>query len=59
MAQIAIHAGGITVEIEDEDSGFKPLARKAERLVNDLIDRLTSLALDDGDDEEDEEVEDG
>ena len=52
MAQVSIRLGPLVVEIEDEDCGFKPLARKAQALVLDLSDKLTFL-------EQEEGVEDG
>lgn len=59
MAQVTLSIAGIEVGIEDEDSGFKPLARKARSLIFELIDIAASLGQEDEDDDEetDEEAE--
>lgn len=56
MAQVGIRLGGLIVEIEDEDSGFKPLARKARALVVDLMETAGGMVVDA---EDDEEIDDG
>lgn len=54
MAHVVVKIGAIAVEIEDEDSGFKPLARQAGSLVAELVDlaQSTTVPLDDEDEEE-------
>lgn len=54
MAHCNISAGGISVEIEDEDSDFKALARKARGLIHELIDKLEALGRGEADDEDDD-----
>lgn len=57
MAHVVVKIGAIAVEIEDEDSGFKPLARQAGALVAELVDLAQTAVVPLEDDEEDDDGE--
>lgn len=54
MAQAHITVGQIEIAIEDEDAGFKPVAKAAFKLLLDVIEKVQPEPDDDEDDDDGE-----